>query len=192
MPGILLKSFGSEHLLSRFDALAIVLQRLLSRFSLFFGEQNISVSTKRRNGERFVRKSHAVARVRPIPCFVHELLRSLRLIVGAAPADCRHKTFHGASVGKRHNCGSVFRGVGFFPPSLFRYWHLSSPWSATLFCRSSSKCFTRQSPNAPVHSSMGRLNFGKTWRKSRWHKRFRECRLHAAANSRIYVSQCGN
>jgi len=49
MPCILIERFGSERPAACVDALAVVLQRLLCRFGLFFGEQNIGVRAERRN-----------------------------------------------------------------------------------------------------------------------------------------------
>ena len=54
MPCILIECFGPKRLTARVDALAVVLQRLLCRLGLFFGEQNIGVRAERRNRERLI------------------------------------------------------------------------------------------------------------------------------------------
>jgi hypothetical protein len=61
MPGILLEPFGSKRLFTRFDALAIEFQRLLSGLVLVFGEENIGIGAEWGNCERLLRKRNASA-----------------------------------------------------------------------------------------------------------------------------------
>ena len=83
MPCILIERFGPRRPTARVDALAVVLQRLLCRFGLFFGEQNIGVRAERRDRERLISEGYTFARFGLIPCLVHDVLRFVSGALGA-------------------------------------------------------------------------------------------------------------
>src|SRR5271167_4419896 len=111
MPCILIERFGPQRPTARVDALAVVLQRLLCRFGLFFGEQNIGVRAERRDRERLISEGYAFARFSLIPCLVHDVLRFVSGALGAGRTERRHETFHRAPIRKLHRSRRALFGV---------------------------------------------------------------------------------
>ena len=105
MPCILIECVGPKRLTARVEALAVVVQRLLCRFGLFFGEQNIGVRAERRDRERLICEGYAFARLDLIPCLVHDVLSFVCGALGPGRTDRRHETFHRAPIGKLHRRG---------------------------------------------------------------------------------------
>src|SRR5205085_9383240 len=122
--GIFLETPWSERQFPGLDTLRIVVPSLLDRSGCFFGQKDISISTKRRDAECFTGERYPGTGGGSLPGLVHHVLRFRRRIVTAASGDRRQEALHRAPVRQRRGGAGLRRGFeDSFRAPLFRDWH---------------------------------------------------------------------
>ena len=135
MTGILLKPFRPERLLTRRDALLVVVQHFLDRARLLFGQQHIGVGAQRRDFEGLPGQRDTLAATGRFPGLIHDVLRGVGRVARTPPAEktC-HEPFHAAPVRQGWQSIVIFRLLGFshcLLSGLLRYRHFYTPFDGS-------------------------------------------------------------